>query len=62
MYLGGCVVNRSKLPLLGGVVVVGALAGLALGGRPTTLPDVNIPVTTAAPADSGVPTIDPAGG
>ena len=45
--------NKSKWPLVGGVVVVGALAGLALGGRPTTLPEVNIPVTT-----STVPTGD----
>lgn len=54
--------NKSKWPLVGGVVVVGALAGLALGGRPTDVPDVSIPVTTAAPADTAVPTTDSLGG
>lgn len=46
--------NRSKWPLVTGVVVVGALAGVALGGRPTTLPEVNIPVTTVT--DTTTPT------
>jgi hypothetical protein len=59
-------VNKSKWPLVGGVVVVGALAGLALGGRPTTLPEVNIPVTTSTvpTGDTGVAPItsDTAGG
>lgn len=53
--------NKSKWPLVGGVVVVGALAGLALGGRPTALPDVTIPVTTPAPTD-GTDTSTTAGG
>jgi len=42
-------VNRSKWPLIAGVAVVGALAGVALGGRPTTLPTVTIPEGTPAP-------------
>ena len=49
--------NRSKWPLVTGVVVVGALAGVALGGRPTTLPEVKVPVTTVpASTDSTAPT------
>ena len=49
--------NRSKWPLVTGVVVVGALAGVALGGRPTTLPEVKIPATTTTqPTESTSPT------
>ena len=40
--------KRSKWPLVSGVVVVGALAGVALGGRPTTLPEVKVPASTVA--------------
>ena len=54
MLLGGGIVNRSKWPLVAGVAVVGALAGVALGGRPTTLPTVSIPAGTPAP-DTTVP-------
>ncbi len=49
MFLGGNAVNRSKWPLVAGVAVVGALAGVALGGRPTTLPTVTIPAETPVP-------------
>ena len=42
--------NRSKWPLVTGVIVVGALAGVALGGRPTTLPQVKIPATILSDA------------
>lgn len=40
--------KRKTWPLVLGVVVVGALAGLALGGRPTTLPTVQIPPSTVS--------------
>jgi len=49
VLLGGGIVNRSKWPLIAGVAMVGALAGVALGGRPTTLPTVTIPEGTPAP-------------
>ena len=56
--------KRKAWPLVLGVIVVGALAGLALGGRPTTLPKVQIPVTAAStlPSDSTLspsPTVAP---
>jgi hypothetical protein len=49
VFLGGSIVNRSKWPLVAGVAIVGALAGVALGGRPTTLPTVTIPAGTPSP-------------
>ncbi|MFZ4719501.1 MAG: hypothetical protein ACOYMR_08745 [Ilumatobacteraceae bacterium] len=52
--------KRSKWPLVSGVVVVGALAGVALGGRPTTLPEVKVPATTVAP-DGSVPASETTG-
>ena len=53
--------NRSKWPLVAGVAVVGALAGVALGGRPTTLPEVNIPASTSSPDTTVAPTDTDAG-
>jgi hypothetical protein len=51
--------NRSKWPLVTGVVVVGALAGVALGGRPTTLPEVKVPVTTVPASTDTTDTSEP---
>jgi hypothetical protein len=59
VFLGGGIVNRSKWPLVAGVAVVGALAGVALGGRPTTLPTVTIPVGTPAPDTTVADTTPP---
>lgn len=51
--------NRSKWPLIAGVAVVGALAGVALGGRPTTLPTVTIPAGTPSPDTTVADTTPP---
>lgn len=52
--------KRKTWPLVLGVVVVGALAGLALGGRPTTLPTVQIPPSTVSTLVSNGTTGGPA--
>jgi cytoskeletal protein RodZ len=46
--------KRSKWPLLVGALLVGALAGVALAGRPTSLPSVVIPASTAAESTTTV--------
>ena len=58
----GRIMKRKTWPLVLGVILVGALAGLALGGRPTTLPAVVIPAatsTTLTASSSAVTTVAP---
>jgi hypothetical protein len=48
-------VKRSKWPLLIGALIIGALAGVALAGRPETLPSVVIPASTVAESTTTAP-------